>query len=108
MPKSDLIQCLELVEKDFQLAPNYLNLEAQQEVSFDQAFLWIMRVVEELLAKDFEKLIHILYRIDVSEQKLKAALAETNDNPAAIIAKMILEREMQKVETRKKYRSKPD
>ncbi len=107
MPKSDLIQSLELFEKDFQVASSYLNLEQQQEVSYDQAFLWVMRAVEELLIKDFEKLIHILYRIDVSEQKLKEALAETNDNPAAVIAKMILEREMQKVATRKKYGSNP-
>ena len=39
------------------------------------------------------------------EEKLKAALASNDGEPATVIARMILEREMQKVETRKKYSS---
>jgi hypothetical protein len=38
----------------------------------------------------------------VSEEKLKAALA-ISPNPAQTISEMIWERELQKVETRKKY-----
>lgn len=101
----DLIQSLGLFEKDFQLEKSYLQLENRQDMAYDQAFLLIMRVVEDLMTKDFNRLINILYRIDVSEEKLKEALALSNDNPASVITKMILERELQKVETRKKYSS---
>lgn len=99
----DLISGLTLFEKDFQLEKSYLNLEERKEIAYDQAFLLIMRVVEDLMTKDFKQLINVLYRIDVSEEKLKEALALSTDNPASVITKMILERQLQKVETRKKY-----
>lgn len=99
----DLISGLTLFEKDFQLEKSYLNLEGRKEIAYDQAFLLIMRVVEDLMTKDFKQLINVLYRIDVSEEKLKEALALSTDNPASVITKMILERQLQKVETRKKY-----
>ena len=94
---------LALVEKDFKLEKSYLNLSERSDIAYDQAFLLVMRVVEDLMAKDFNQLINVLYRIDVPEEKLKEALAITNDNPASIISKMIIERELQKVATRKKY-----
>ncbi|OEK03682.1 hypothetical protein BFP97_00515 [Roseivirga sp. 4D4] len=84
---------------------SYLKLEERKDIAYDQAFLMIMRVVEDLMAKDFNRLINILYRIDVSEEKLKEALALSNDNPASVVTKMILDRQLQKVETRKKYSS---
>ena len=96
---------LVLFENDFQLEKSYLDLEGREEVQFEEAFLLIMRVVEELLSKDFSRLVNCLYRLDVSEEKLKEALAASNDNPASVITQMIIEREMQKVETREKYRS---
>jgi len=102
---SDLINSLTLFEKEFQLEKSYLNLQAKEEISYDQAFLMIVRVVEDLLSKDFNGLINVLYRIDISEEKLKGALALSNDNPASVIAKMILDRQLQKVALRKKYSS---
>lgn len=101
---NDLKAGLALFEKDFQLEESYLNLQANKSFQYDEAYILIMRVVEELLAKDFNRLINCLYRLDVSEIKLKSALAESNENPASIIAEMIIERELQKVETRKKYK----
>ena len=102
---SDLINSLTLFEKEFQLEKSYLNLQAKEEISYDQAFLMIVRVVEDLLSKHFNGLINVLYRIDVSEEKLKGALALSNDNPTSVIAKMILDRQLQKVALRKKYSS---
>ena len=99
----DIKQGLQLFEKDFQLEKDYLQLAKKKDYTYDEAFLKIMRVVEDLLAKDFQQLVNVLYRIDVSEQKLKEALATSTENPASIITKMIIERELLKVEFRKKY-----
>lgn len=99
----DITSGLALFEKDFGLDVSYLDLANEPDFSYDQAYLKIMRVVEDLMERDFNGLLNALYRIDVSEQKLKEALALTTDNPAAVITKMILERELQKVATRKKY-----
>ena len=101
---SNLREGLVLFENDFQLETSYLNLKERQDIRYDEAFILIMRVVEDLLAKDFSRLINCLYRLDVSEHKLKEALAASSDNPASVITGMIIERELQKVETRKKYK----
>jgi len=100
---SDIKESLSLFEKDFQLDKDFLALEKKASYSYEEALTNIVRVVEDLLNNDFTRLINTLYRIDVSEQKLKAALAENTDNPSTLIAKMIIERELQKVLTRRKY-----
>jgi hypothetical protein len=57
-----------------------------------------------LLINDMEKLLFILYRIDVNEQKFKTALASGNPKSIAPqIADLIIERQLQKLITRKKY-----
>ncbi len=61
-----------------------------------------------LLLHDFERVVSLLYRIDVSEQKIKALLAFQPDTDAAdIIATAIIERQIEKINTRKKYTAPP-
>ena len=62
----------------------------------------LSRAIQYLIDKDFEKLLHILYRIDVSEIKVKEAFGLERD-VAQQIAVLIIEREEQKVFTRAKY-----
>lgn len=60
--------------------------------------------VQELINKDFEHLLYLLYKIDVGEKKVKQAILDSApDDAHIVIAKMIIEREKQKIETRKKY-----
>ena len=90
-----------LIVKDFDLdSENFLG---GHPVSVDLVISKLTAVVEHLLDQDFNKLLNILYRIDISEEKLKLALSQNAEQPAKVIAQMIFEREMQKVETRKKY-----
>ena len=57
-----------------------------------------------LMNKDLEKLLWILYRIDVDEQRIKQALAaEMPEKGPRLIAEMILEREEQKEQYRKQF-----
>jgi len=63
--------------------------------------------LNQLIHEDFQKLISILYRIDVSEEKLHSAL---NTNPEArtageIITDLIIERQLEKIETKRKYKN---
>lgn len=100
----DIKESLVLFESDFQLEPSYLKIDQTKTFTFENAYRLIYRVVQHLISNDFNGLINTLYRIDVSEQKLKKALAKTSEDPAALISQMIIERELQKVETRRKYR----
>ena len=64
--------------------------------------------INELIDKDFNKLINLLYRIDISEQKLKIALQNEDKtiSSSKTIAKLIIERQLQKLEFRKKFSKK--
>lgn len=61
--------------------------------------------LDELVQSDFNRLLSILYRIDVSETKVKASLAANTENRSAgyIIAGLIMERQQQKIDFRKQY-----
>lgn len=49
--------------------------------------------VNECIKNDFSKLVQLLYRIDVSEQKLKTILqANPNEDAGKLIAAIIVER----------------
>lgn len=49
--------------------------------------------INELIKNDFSKLVQILYRIDVSEAKLKNILnSNPNEDAGKLIAQVILER----------------
>jgi hypothetical protein len=60
--------------------------------------------INELILKDFERLVQLLYRIDVSEAKLKNLLQEKKDTDAGdLIADMIIERQKQKIKSRREH-----
>ena len=50
-------------------------------------------LINELIKDDFSKLVQFLYRIDVSEAKLKTILqAHRNEDAGKLIAQVVLER----------------
>jgi len=60
--------------------------------------------INNLLDSDIEGLLSLLYRIDVSEQKVKTILATADQGEMAKkIAVLIIERQIQKIITRTKY-----
>jgi hypothetical protein len=63
--------------------------------------------INHLLVNDFHKLISILYRVDVSEKKLKQLLFEHPQTDAALlITQLLIERQEEKI--RSKQASKKD
>ena len=61
--------------------------------------------IDELLKHNFEKLCSLIYRHDVSEDKFHHALQMGEmEEQAERVAELVIERELQKVETRKAYR----
>ena len=58
--------------------------------------------INTLLLHDFDKLISVLYRIDVSETKLKLLLKNNPGKDASlIIATELLNRQLEKIKTRR-------
>ena len=63
----------------------------------------LIQRIDELIHHDMEKLKWILYRIDISEKKLSEALKDSEADAATIIADMIIQRQIEKAESRKKF-----
>lgn len=65
--------------------------------------------INMLILSNFERLIRILYRLDIDEKKLKDTLAQhSNEDAGKLIAAMIMEREQRKAETRQNSRKQND
>ena len=61
--------------------------------------------VNHLINIDFEKLVFLLYRIDVSESTIKQLLALPSANNAGqLIADAIIKRQLQKIESRQQFK----
>lgn len=67
----------------------------------EQSAVFLADRINYLIINDFSKLVQMLYRIDVSEQKIKTLLKENPGSDAGrIIAALIIERQMQKIRSR--------
>jgi hypothetical protein len=90
----------EELRKDWPLAPLRHDSE---EVIFEA----LAAAVNELIQRDFHRLMSILYRIDVSEQKIRHMLGENKGIDAArIISHLIIDRKKQKIRSRQEWKEK--
>ena len=92
-------QLLDSFEIDEQLLPASKN----EEEKFSAFRALLIQRIEELIQRDFEKLKWILYRIDVSENKLGDALQNSEADAATVMADLIIQRQIEKTESRKKF-----
>ena len=66
----------------------------------------LRQAINDLIQHDFQKLIELLYRVDIDEPGLKILLKQEKDKDAAvIISRLIIERQIQKIRDRKKFNS---
>ena len=73
--------------------------------AYDQWFSALKIRINELLLADFNKIISILYRLDIDELRLAALLKVHPDIEAGqIIAELIVERQLEKIRSRQAYR----
>ena len=67
----------------------------------------VARTINDLIQHDFQRLVTLLYRVDVSEQKLKRIL---KDNPGIdaglLITDLLVERQAEKLRSRKENRQR--
>ena len=60
--------------------------------------------LNHLLLHDFEQLIRVLYRVDVSEKKLKAVLAQNQTTDAGeLMADLLIKRQEEKLASRQAF-----
>ena len=95
-------QLVQLLSADFSMDEDHFlilqdgNRELREKVK---------SVIDHFLQSDFEKLLHIMYRLDIDESLFKAVISGTYGNDVSgKLADIVLERELKKMETRKRYK----
>lgn len=64
----------------------------------------LIELINELINRDFSTLLQLLYRIDIDEKKIRFCLNENiNEDAASILTDLIIERQLQKIESRRNY-----
>lgn len=82
--------------------------QASDEISEEELYEAIKKRVEYLLEYNPELLMSYLYRLDVLEVKINAILMPGSPvAPIEGLARLILERQKERIETKKKYKSDP-
>lgn len=86
-----------------------LDIILKDSLSDEQLRNQLALHINHLINHDFEKLVFYLYRIDVNENKMKDLLEQREGkNAAELIADLIIERQLQKIESRKKFSNNED
>jgi hypothetical protein len=73
----------------------------------EELIQYVADYVSDMLDREPDLLFSTLYRLDVDEHKIKKALLASEEPGNIALAKLILKRQKQRVEARKKYKSPP-
>lgn len=83
------------------LINNDLRLQLATSLSLEELKEKMVIEINEMINHDFEKLVSLLYRIDVDENKMKYLLQQgQGENAATLITDLIIERQLQKIRNR--------
>lgn len=92
----------------FALIYNDLNIENKSELNEAELLEMITDRVSWLLENDKDLLLSYLYRLDIEEDKINQTLVPFGDDaPAVALAKLILERQKQRMASKLKYKVQP-
>jgi hypothetical protein len=87
------------------------GLDLQETPTIDALETLLAERINAMINVDFSALVQLLYRIDINESRLRIILQENQAADAGqLIARLILERQWQKILTRREYsrRDTPD
>lgn len=89
------------IHKDFSLEG--LEIVHDQTDDLHTMYQRVYAQVTHFVQSDFNALMRLLYRIDISEGKVQRQMDLIPDDTARAISELILKREMQKVVLRKQF-----
>jgi len=103
--KEEVREMIESISKDM----NKIGIETLPDNnilhSLDELKKYLAEKIAEMLDRDYEKLLNALYLIDVNEKKMHNLFSGKNrDYIPEALAGLIIERQMEKILWRKKYR----
>ena len=102
---SELTSVKKIIEKDFTLQDSDSLIPSVDVNTLEEFRKYLTQKVAHLLDNNYNELINTLYRIDVSESKLSELFAGKNrEKIPEALADLIIERQIQKIRFRQKYK----
>jgi len=84
----------------------YGGLDLAEQTPGDRLESLLAEKLNALIRSDFNALVQLLYKVDVNETRLRALLkTEANEDAGLLIARLILERQQQKILTRRQFQT---
>lgn len=93
--KQLLTELIHQLNKDFKLSG--LDFQLAEEVEVKELVTELRLILLRMITDDFGDYLNFLYRVDVSENKLKSNKEIDPNKIATAVTQMVLEREWQKV-----------
>ena len=87
---------------------NQIEILFSLPASSENIRLLLAERVNDLIVSDFNQLISLLYRFDISENKLKQQLQNADANAGEIIADLIIQRDEEKRRSREMFKQSED
>jgi len=89
-----------------QLVNKELALELPEQISMQEIQEKLSAHINRMIQSNFEQLVNLLYRIDVSEAKIKSLLEiQAGTNAGDLIATLVIERQLQKIKSREQFKT---
>lgn len=104
--KENIYQLKKIVSSDFDKFEEFSSLTNSDISTLEEFKLFLTENLSDLMAKNFDKVLKILYQIDINEIKVREVMYSDNNYKASLLADLIIERQLQKVKTREKYKRK--
>lgn len=101
MSSSELHHTQELIARDFELE----FVDDQAQITEEELLLLLSNRITYMIEYQLEFLLSLMYRLDISEQKVNAALSPGAPEPANIgLAQLVIERQKQRTFTKQYYK----
>lgn len=103
-PDQTYIKKMQLLpETSLQIAED-TSLTIPDHITYEQLESLLAARLETMINQDFQQFVLLLYKIDVSEKKVRQVLAEdTSEQVYKKIAALLIERQQQKIISRKTF-----
>lgn len=95
------------IAKDFALFGLPIEFSGDTQWAYQELFNQMCPIIQELMHRDYNRLLSLLYQIDLSPANIKTATEEHPDMPEnEMLAQVIIYREFKKVVMRMYFKSK--
>ena len=82
-----------------------MEIDLHEKRSIEELKIALTHYINYLIHHDINKLMGLLYRIDVSEKMLKEKLQAKDSDAGNTIAEMIIERQIGKIKSRNQFKT---